>query len=686
MYTELNRSDFYWIGLKKAFKMLLALLGLFLVGRLIFTFYFASAGVLASNVADVFYAYFMGVRYDLIVISYFLLPFLLLNTICSLFKNRKLGNALNIISLIYFYIVAIFVIAIIVCDLGFYSFFQDHLNILFFGLLEDDTTAIFTSIWKNYPVIWLSSIVIAFFILLFKFVKSVFKPIGARDRGTFNAGALKFIVLNIITLILLAGGIRGGYNWYVLSPKYNDFSSNFFVNQIALNGFITFEKAFKLRMKRNNSNFKMYKAMGYKNISAAFEDYLGAKVLSSKPTDLINSLFRKTPLNEDLKKKPQHVVFILAESYGAFWNQYNTESFNFIGDLKEHFDQDFYFDNFISSHNGTIGSLITTQSSIPDRRGQRYLSESKYMNTPIRSSVNVPFQESGYEATFIYGGKLAWRDVGSYFRSQGYDRVIGENQVVNDLELTGDFGTEWGIFDEHLYAYAKKLLKDAKKPQFIFILTTSNHPPFQYPKAYSETELIVQKELGLRLERDVSLFEVRFKSFRYANDKIAQFISEVKNSNLKDKTVISMSGDHNFFNFISYEESERFKMYKVPFYLYLPESLRPSEYNPSKFGSHEDIFSTIYPLVLSDTNYINFGDNLFSNEESIGINSKIYTSNAGVLYGDKKYSWEENFMLKRHQELELDNLKKYKRSIQSVTDYFLNYEYENLSQKSNSEI
>ena len=109
---------------------------------------------------------------------------------------------------------------------------------------------------------------------------------------------------------------------------------------------------------------------------------------------------------------------ILSESFGGYWLQFNKESFDFLGPLKKHFEQDIMFENFLSSNNGTIGSLISLQSTIPDRPGQRFLSESEYMLTPLTSSINYPFSQKGYETTFIYGGKLAWRDIGKYFKNQ----------------------------------------------------------------------------------------------------------------------------------------------------------------------------------------------------------------------------------------------------------------------------
>ena len=51
-------------------------------------------------------------------------------------------------------------------DFGFYSYFQNHMNILMFGVFEDDTKALFSTIVENYPVV----LVGIGFILIFVFI------------------------------------------------------------------------------------------------------------------------------------------------------------------------------------------------------------------------------------------------------------------------------------------------------------------------------------------------------------------------------------------------------------------------------------------------------------------------------------------------------------------------------------
>ena len=143
---------------------------------------------------------------------------------------------------------------ILLSDMGFYNYFQDHINILFYGVIEDDTTALIETLSKNYPLELIAVVFIAFFILSARIIFKQFPKI--QKKGSFiRGGFIKYCFISLITLTLLLGGIRGGYSELVISPKYSDFSDIEFINQASLNGVITLENAIKLRATRTNKHF-----------------------------------------------------------------------------------------------------------------------------------------------------------------------------------------------------------------------------------------------------------------------------------------------------------------------------------------------------------------------------------------------------------------------------------------------
>jgi phosphoglycerol transferase MdoB-like AlkP superfamily enzyme len=670
-------NDILLLNLWNLSKVYLLFLSIFLLFRIFFVYYYGELEVLASNKADLIHAFYLGWKYDNLVICYIFLPIVLFQIILAAIRNISLVNIFNYIARIYFSLFAFVVVLLLISDMGFYNYFQDHINILFYGMIEDDTSAIFETLQKNYPIELLLCFLVIFFVISSWQIKRFlpkFNPKGSNISG----GAGKFILFSLITLILLFGGLRGGYSILVISPKYSDFSDIEFINQVSLNGIITLENAVKLRATSSNRNYNLAKEFGYgNNINQAFSDYLHIDA-SKKPTDeLIQLIKRKTLVNDKLSDKKLNVVILLMESFGGHWIQYNQEGFNFLGNLKKHFDEDYYFPYSTSEDNGTIGSLMAISTNIPNRPGARFLSESRYMQMPLETGSHIPYQKNGFETSFYYGGKLGWRDIGKYFRYQKYQNLVGENAIKKDLRLSGEIGTEWGVYDGHLFNSILKKLKSSKNSQFMLALSTTNHPPFEIPKDYPDKTIEIPKNLQDKVSREKEIFIDRFKAFEYSNQVLAQFLTEIKSSSLADNTIVAITGDHNFWGFMNYSKQETYTKHTVPLYFYIPKDLRPKSVDLTKVSSHKDIATTLYGLSLSDTEYLSFGTDLFSESKSYAFNQNLYASSEGIIYKNQEYEWNQFPLIdQKKSSKKFEDLRKVYRSTLTVADYYLRMVYQ----------
>ncbi len=655
-------------ALAQMIKASLFFLILFSLTRVFFLFYFGSDAI--ENSSEVLQAFLLGARYDLIVTSYLMVPSFLIWLGLNLLPSKGFYNFYIFILRVTFVLGAILYFTIIVCDLSFYSFFQDHINILFFGFFEDDTIAILESIWKNYPVVPMLAGVVGFLFLVVFFARRLILPI---KRFVALKKRMKVLLIPVV-LVLFAGAIRGGYGVFVLSPKYADFSDNEFINQLSRNSVMALEATYQLRQKRNALNFNLADELGYKKrIQDAFTDFLGIDLSHTPKNELINLLWRQTPENPKLDEKKPNVVVVLMESFGSYWLRYQSESFDILGDLKNHFDSDILFPHILPADNGTIGSLLGLTTNIPHRRGARFLSESRYLNMPLESGAHIPYKKRGYNTSFLYGGKLSWRNIGRYYRTQGYEVVEGENSIKKTLDANSKTGNEWGLYDEHLFKYALDKLA-SNQPQFMFILSTSNHPPFEVPENYEAKSLLIPAELESRVNREKELLKARFKAYQYANQKLAEFISKIKKE--APNTIIAVTGDHNFFSFLTYDVTEAYEKHMVPAYFYFPEELKPTSFNENKVASHEDIMTTVYNRSLSQTKYLSFGEDLFATENPVAINGTVVAAKEGVWYRNKYYSWGEGFKIKSNPTISKeasDRLSKRYRSTVTVADFYLRY-------------
>lgn len=679
---------FYWRWLKNQAYLLIFFLILMSFARGGFAFVFGELVSLKENFTYFQKAMFLGLRYDLMPLAYInILPFLIINL--SFFIPGK-----KIIGISRFLIISILFLGYVTLgwlylfDYSFYSYYQDHLNILFFGLFEDDTTAVLVSIWKNYNlVLWLPVIGFCHY-AVYRLVKLMVSKFEF-DLKTAKV-SFKMPLTFVGGLVLLAFFARGTFNRLPLSVEDAHLGPDEFINEVALNGPLTLNRAIKIRKVFGKGEFDYLRNFGFDSWESAYKTAFGAEPPSK---DLYTALERKTPVNDALKARPPHVIMVVMESFGSSWNDQNSADFNILGDLATHFKEDYLFKNFLPAENGTIGSIVSVATSQVIRPGARFLSESDYMSTALRSAGQLPFKESGYTTHFIYGGKLGWRDLGKFLRVQGYDHLWGAEEMKETMpELSNieprELGNEWGIFDEYLYSYVEEILKTATEPQFFLILTTSNHPPFEFPNAYRPLPLKLSKEKLDRITVDQDLAEKRFLALQYANQKMAEFLSRLKSSDKKDDVIVSLTGDHSYWISKGMGLEEDFKRYAVPFYLSVPERLKPSGYDPEAFGSHEDIFPTLYHLALSNQKYLSFGENIFSGKSFSMNSSGLVADKQGAHHHDKYWVWKDlkNQILEASPETpELLRLKLRATGMMGVTDAYLKEEKKNRKDSVNSD-
>lgn len=225
-----------------------------------------------------------------------------------------------------------------------------------------------------------------------------------------------------------------------------------------------------------------------------------------------------------------------------------------------------------------------------------------------------PFREHGYHVVFITSGRGSWRNIGNFLTAQGVDEIIDETGI-REMFPDATSGT-WGIDDEYLFRTAYRVLtRPHDKPQLIFMLTITNHPPYRVPENVSPQTIPLPKEILIRFPYPNT--ETIFATFRYANNSLGNFISEVKNNPMTaDRTFIAATGDHNLRG-IGY--SNRFDEiilgHGVPFYMYMPQKYREAtgvSYNRHRFGSHKDIMATIAKHALSGGEMLTTGCDMLS--------------------------------------------------------------------------
>jgi phosphoglycerol transferase MdoB-like AlkP superfamily enzyme len=232
---------------------------------------------------------------------------------------------------------------------------------------------------------------------------------------------------------------------------------------------------------------------------------------------------------------------------------------------------------------------------------------------------------------------------------QYFDHVEGHANLEYHIENTSS--SDWGAYDEFLFERVFQILNDnMEQPQFVFCLTTSNHPPYTFPNTYNPLPVIIPKHLQYAHTSGQGFTKKHLLAYQYANDCLGIFIKRLQNSPLAENTIVAVTGDHNARAVFDYPDMHPIDKYAVPFILKKKKKYieRIGEYDTDCFASHKDVFPTIYHLALSDVSYVKSGVNLFNKQltdTNFGVaeNNVILTRNGCVRFEMKPvyYVWTD---------------------------------------------
>jgi phosphoglycerol transferase MdoB-like AlkP superfamily enzyme len=622
--------------------------------RLIFFLHFKGNLDTTNYIIDIIESFFLGLRVDLTVVGYIYALAFIISAIFYIFKRDFFQ-----IFKYYYFIFFIIILLLLGADFGFYSYFKEHINILFFGLFDDDTSALMVTFWQNYNVLLIVTLFTLLLVAIFKLINKIFSfEFRVKERFLTKQTPLLFFTLLLLIFLM----IRGTFGMYPLGKMLPNISKSPFINQAAQNAIRRFARAYEQREAFKSNHYNLIAKVGYQNnMEKAFKIHTQKDTFETQ--ELLNNITFQTPKDT---QEGLNVVLIMVESFGMPILKYNSDKFDLLGEMQQHFKEDTLFTHFISAGDGTISSLESLILNITFRPNSFPFSQSPQKQTHFDYTPAFLYNKKGYESSFIYGGDLTWRDIGSFIKNQGY-KIEGKIDIYKNIKKNKnyDYFHPWGIYDEFLYEHIEKKLQEAKKPQFIVALSTNNHPPYTIPKQYQSKELTISDDLKHHLTGDLKLAKKRFYSYQYAIDQVGRFLTQIKNSSLSKNTIVVITADNNTIDGImKYDENRLFNSKNIPLLLYLPPKVkeRVGTIDSSIYGSHKDIFPTLYNLTLRNTPYQAIGADLLNPKlKHIGFNGSMVVS-----------SKEETVKLNSFSEKSKNPLKEYYKATLAVEEYLIN--------------
>ena len=609
-----------WASLKfqwfKDFQVWLFLTLYLLVFQSVLIFSFKEQINENSGFSDILTAIGMGLRYDGAAAATLVVLFFLISITTTFIPW---GNTLHKIRLKFltFFIIALTVLCGI--DLVFFYEYGDQFNQMIFGLTDDDTKAIFITVWKEYhPIRFLLLVSItAYLCNRFAHKWLSFTPtfITQKLNTKYTQHSFARLLITFMVFMSFIFVARGSsLTSQPLRQHHAFITQDMFLNKTILTPLAAMRYAIIKRMKTYGDDGL--------DLLWPEKDLQQALKLVTGKTGLDIDEAIKHRVIEGNKKRPKHIFLVLMESHSGWtvWPKYRE--LDFSPQLSALADKGIYFKNFIPTGPGTMTTLNVLFTGLP-YSGLAVNYEPSALK-PYPFSVAETFKRMGYRTRFYYGGFLGWQRVDNMATAQGFDELHGAGTIANGNDPIRT--NEWGIDDEHLFNFISDDIDD-DTPSFNIILTTSNHPPYDLDldKVGFKNHPLGK---GITTTKEESLKTLGH--LWYADKELGKFVKRIEDK--FENPLFAITGDHTTHLKMQFDSSHNFEHHAVPLVLYGPKVL-DENYATQKSGSHLDILPTLYSLTApKNFEYYAFGKNLLdkkTNPPSIGTG--YYIAN-GVLY------------------------------------------------------
>jgi phosphoglycerol transferase MdoB-like AlkP superfamily enzyme len=590
---------------------------IFMLMRVVMLLMLSPDQIFSAYGDDIGSAFWFGLRWDLKVMAIWFAPLLLILCV-SLMLPQVVMHLLSRFSHVYFIIGILVSLWISAINYFYFNAFNSPFNAHAFAFFDDATTEVIKLLWHQYH---LFANIIAAIVSVF-LISWLFERANALIQHKLFSSVWHWLYLWPIAVLVIAFLARGSIYTFPLMKENSNVSDSRFVNDIVLNGPAQLEFAWQLSQANILSTQMpdVFKKYGFENKEAALSQLLHSYKNDENALGL--------PLNKTVEPKigkAPNVVFVLMESFSSHIVESHSEKNNMLMGLEDWFPRGYYFDYSVSNRQGTNRSLESILLNSPISP----LSKTSAAGHQFLSSNLLPLKQAGYQTSYLSGGSKAWMAHEDLWPYQGFDQFYGAAAVANEFDIK--VANAWGVWDEYLFSSAlKKLTQPSEQPQFMLLRTTTNHPPHMIPDDYQSSAIDISYFKDKALQNDEILLN-QLQTFQYSSDQLALFLDELGREGILENTIVIMTGDHTMWNFYRYNErKDLLRSAAVPVWFLLPDSLKAelkiSDVNIDQAASHQDIFPSLFEMILSGQSYQKLGRDLFeqkTDKELSGDNQSI---------------------------------------------------------------
>lgn len=551
-----------------------------------------------TNLTTILYAMLHGLRFDslwatcwlFIALISFTLPSLFIAniTISSIQKYRRfLGG-------IFTFVTALIYIA----SVEYFREYKDVFNQFLFGWFYDDKVAILKTIYAKHHII-LNFILLGTILLLYTKCSAYFIR-SKKHIKPLQYSLVYKIALTITIVFFYVVSFRGSIGRRPIQQKDAGVTMDAFLNKSIVSPYSSLKYAIDDHLDINKTNQNDTK-LSARDMQIIAEDFFNKKQQYSTLTQYMEKTAKGS-----IFPRPKHIFLIVGESLDSWPLQNEYRKFKLTPNIQKIIANGIYFKYFLPCTNGTMTTLNTLITGIPDE--EMHINYQKSSYSPYPSTLATQFKKLGFKTQFFYGGYLSWQRLEDFARSQNFDAVYGAANIKNWQQTN-----EWGVDDRTLFEFIITTIQAVKTPTFNIIMTTSNHPPFSInleQEGFNKEE--IEKLSAQYPTTNTSVHELGH--IWYADKTIGEFVNKM--ITIDNTALFTITGDH-FGRRHILPNPPYFEATSVPLIIY---SAKIKQYcnqqhhcktSNSIAGSHLDLGATLIELVApKGFTYYSIGDNL----------------------------------------------------------------------------
>ena len=488
--------------------------------------------------------YLVGAFYDFVTASYIIIPFVLY----LLIMPKKLFNHKfhKYITYIFTYSLLFAVVLYAFAEWFFWDEFSVRFNFIAVDYLVY-TTEVIGNIRESYPMGILLSIIailaggIFYALYKYNYISNLFK-----DERSFKERLKPAVVYLSLPIIFFMS----------VTQEFTNISKNQYNNELTKAGLYSMFAAF-----RNNTldYDKFYITIDNKLLSPNLEKLLDTKI--------------PRKITKTGEEKDYNVMLVVVESLSGKYIKTLGATKGLTPKLDNLIPNSMFFSNFYATGTRTVRGMEAITLSIPPTAGRSIVKRPDNHNM---FSSGFIFKNRGYDTKFIYGGHGYFDNMNEFFSHNGFSVV--DRTDFTDEEDT--FHTVWGVCDEDLLSKAMKEADKSyknNKPFMSFIMTTSNHRPYDFPSG----------------KIDIPSHSGRDGAVKYTDYAIDDFIQKAKQKPWFKNTIFVIVADH--CSSSAGKTELPLDKYHIPMIIYAPDIVKPKVV--SKIASQIDLMPTLFGIL-----------------------------------------------------------------------------------------